>query len=165
MIRPIVRILSFLVILGCLYWIKTEPRNIEPYVTLVGSIVAFVGTLIGAPKANVVPSLILNGRNVNFRIHNVGEADAHDVRVEFNGHSPLHQRELDAFPTKDDSNEDPVPLTRLSRIPPPLEVASRVLTPTTIQRQKVCGIRRIVCQTTGFSCWRALSDNRPSCSW
>lgn len=96
--RLLFRFLSFLGIPGCGYWIYTNHFETEPRVALVAALAAFVGTFIGAPKANIVPSLTLNGNNGNFRIHNIGSADAYSVTVTFHGYSPFHQQDLDAFP-------------------------------------------------------------------
>ena len=94
----ILRSLALLAVAGSGIWIGTSPHDVEPYVTLVGSIAGVLAMFRDAPKAEVILSFKALGEHSQaFVFENIGDADATDLDMKFfykEGESPpVYQHE------------------------------------------------------------------------
>jgi hypothetical protein len=80
----ILRFLALLGVAGCGIWIGKSPREVEPYVTLVGATAGVLAMFRDRPKANVTLSFRPQGAHMEaFVFENIGDADATNLDMKF----------------------------------------------------------------------------------
>ena len=73
----IFRFLALLGVAGCGFWIGSSPREVEPYVTLLGAIAGVLAMFRDRPKADVILSFRPQQEHLQaFVFENVGNANA-----------------------------------------------------------------------------------------
>lgn len=111
--RKLIRVLSFVALLGGAFWIWSAPREVEPYVTSVTLLIAFLATFSVAkgdseseePEPDVILYFIETGHlQHQLVVENRSDASAFEVDLELhyreNQSSPFVQGE-DTFPIKE----------------------------------------------------------------
>lgn len=81
MSRIIQRVLALLAIVGCGIWIGKSSQEVEPYVTAIGAIAAFLALFNEREEPAILLSLVSRQGCLTLFIRNIGDADAFDVEV------------------------------------------------------------------------------------